>query len=80
MLFSDPTIGDRWTESGAEGRGLFECEACGKQFTNRKSKVNHLGLHRGLTSCRLCRKTFATKSSLNTHLRNTQCGLAGQSQ
>jgi Zinc-finger of C2H2 type len=38
--------------------------------------LNHLGLHRGLTSCRLCQKTFATKSSLNTHLRNTQCGLA----
>jgi hypothetical protein len=61
-------------KSGGGGGGLFECDVCGKQFTNRKSMVNHMGLHRGLTRCRLCRKTFATKSSLNSHLRNTYCG------
>ena len=63
----------RWIADNGSGN-LFECDVCGKQFTNPKSKINHLGLHRGLTSCRHCRKTFATTSSLNQHLRYSQCG------
>ncbi|XP_055550204.1 zinc finger protein 239-like [Wyeomyia smithii] len=54
----------------ANPRGVFECEYCGKKFTNVKCFKAHLPLHttKELTSCEICGREFALKRYLRTHL------------
>ncbi|KAF0311679.1 Broad-complex core protein isoform 6 [Amphibalanus amphitrite] len=45
------------------------CTQCGKQFTHRKSYLQHLHVHTGATTCSTCGVTFDRKTRLNTHVK-----------
>ncbi|XP_023327405.1 protein tramtrack, beta isoform isoform X4 [Eurytemora carolleeae] len=61
----------RLSSGWSEHSEKFECELCGKQFSNKKSLQNHRGIHRGRTSCTICNKVLSTTSNLNAHMRNS---------
>jgi len=47
----------------------YNCEICGKGFSNAGSWYNHKKFHSGQTVCATCGKQFGTVSSLNRHLK-----------
>jgi len=47
----------------------YDCEICGKGFSNAGSWYNHKKFHSGQTVCVTCGKQFGTVSSLNRHLK-----------
>ncbi|KAJ8680008.1 hypothetical protein QAD02_015795 [Eretmocerus hayati] len=68
-----------------QSTGVFHCETCGKNYTNRKVFYRHKKLHKVMPGttfsfqslqvrqshyCKVCRKNFATEASLRRHKRS----------
>lgn len=56
------------------GHKPFECDTCGKKFSQSKSLVFHIRVHTGESpfECDYCQKTFKQKSNLVRHFKSHQ--------
>ena len=52
-----------------EGRDIFSCEVCGKEFRNEGSLAQHKPIHRVNTTCQICGTTLSRVQHYRRHLR-----------
>lgn len=52
-----------------EGRDIFSCEICGKEFRNEGSLAQHKPIHRVNTTCQICGTTLSRVQHYRRHLR-----------
>jgi len=52
-----------------EGRDIFSCETCGKEFRNEGSLAQHKPIHRVNTTCQICGTTLSRVQHYRRHLR-----------
>ena len=58
------------------GERPFKCEECMKDFTQKRSLINHMRTHTGERpyACSVCDKTFVQKRNMINHVRNLHTG------
>merc|ERR1719397_2101357 len=64
-LFEVPNVG----HDVEEGKDIFSCEICGKEFRNEGSLAQHKPIHRINTTCELCGTTLSRVQHYRRHMR-----------
>ena len=54
-----------------DGKKIYDCSVCDKQFSHRSSRNIHLRVHTGQRpyECEICKKRFRVSSHLRDHVR-----------
>ena len=52
-----------------DGKDIFSCEICGKEFRNEGSLAQHKPIHRINTTCELCGTTLSRVQHYRRHMR-----------
>ena len=53
-----------------EGKDIFSCDVCGKEFRNEGSLAQHRAIHKYNTTCYICGTTLSRVQHYRRHLKN----------